>query len=585
MEEPSPPSQASLERAGNAPASFYDSDNCSSVCYSGEPESLAAATPDAAALRLLSDNLKSLFLSPELAFCADARICVVSSGLPSPREVAVHRCLLSARSPFFRQLFAGEKEKEKFDLRELVTPIDVGYDALVAVLAYIYTGRVGPLPDGVCDCVDEQCPHVACRPAVDFLVQVLYASFTFQIAELVSLYQRHLLEILEKVESDDVPVILSAASSCDRACERLLARCVEVVTGGDLDVVSLEKTLPPAIVKQVLESRRSSGPEFPDKHTRRIHRALDSDDVELVRMLLTEGHVTLDDACALHYAVAYCDGKTTMELLEIGVADVNRRNHRGLTVLHVAAMRKEPHIIVSLLTKGANTRDLTGDGRNALQIAKRLTTYAEYYRETGEGMPSPKDKLCIEILEQAERRAPQPGEASVTLAIAGEDARTKLLYLENRVALARLLFPMEAKVAMDIAQVDATLEFTLCNGANLGGNKRSRVDLNETPFSINKEHFSRLRALSKTVELGKRFFPRCSKVLDKIMDDEEVGFGTVWTATEEEQFLRKRRFQELQDIVGKAFSKDKQENDRSAFPPSSSASTAIGGIRAKPTRK
>lgn len=465
MEEPSPLSQASLERAGNAPASLSDSENCSSGCYSGGAEWQSAATPDAAALRLLSANLESLLLSPELAFCADARICVASGGFPSPREVAVHRCLLSARSPFFRQLFAGEKENEKFDLGELVAAIDIGYDALVAVLAYIYTGRVGPLPDGVCDCVDEQCPHIACRPAVDFLVQVLYTSFTFQIAELVSLYQvsppppssllpivfffflfffrcsflffffffqRHLLEIVEKVESDGVLVILSAASSCGRVCERLVARCVEVVAGGNLDVVALEKNLPPAIVKQVLESRRSPAPEFPDKHTRRIQRALDSDDVELVRMLLTEGHTTLDDACALHYAVAYCDSKTTMELLDIGVADVNRRNPRGLTVLHVAAMRKEPRIIVSLLTKGASTGDLTRDGRNALQIAKRLTRHAEYYRETEQGMPSPKDKLCIEILEQAERRAPQPGEASVTLAMAGEDARSKLLYMENR---------------------------------------------------------------------------------------------------------------------------------------------------------
>ncbi|BAT80080.1 hypothetical protein VIGAN_02304300 [Vigna angularis var. angularis] len=80
----------------------------------------------------------------------------------------------------------------------------------------------------------------------------------------------------------------------------------------------------------------------------RIHRALDSDDVELVRLLLKEGHTTLDDAYALHYAVAYCDVKTTSELLDLGLADVNHKNHRGYSVLHVAAMRKEPNIIVSL---------------------------------------------------------------------------------------------------------------------------------------------------------------------------------------------------------------------------------------------
>lgn len=55
-------------------------------------------------------------------------------------------------------------------------------------------------------------------------------------------------------------------------------------------------------------------------------------------------------------------------------------------------------------------------------------------------------------------------------------------------------------MAMDIAQVDGTLEFTLGNGLNIRGNKKSNVDLNETPFNLTKEHLSRLRALSKTGE-------------------------------------------------------------------------------------
>jgi regulatory protein NPR1 len=31
--------------------------------------------------------------------------------------------------------------------------------------------------------VEEDCLHEACRPIVDFMVEVLYASFTFQISE------------------------------------------------------------------------------------------------------------------------------------------------------------------------------------------------------------------------------------------------------------------------------------------------------------------------------------------------------------------------------------------------------------------
>lgn len=460
--------------------------------------------------------------------------------------------------------------------------VDVGFDALVAVLAYLYSGRVAPLPKGVCVCVDEDCGHVGCRPAVEFMVQVLYACFVFQVNELVSLFQRRILDILESVAIDDIPVILLVANLCGKSCTRLLTRCIEKLVNSDLDASSLEKPLHADIVKLIMDSRAKlgsiePGSGFPDKHVRRIHRALDSDDVELVRMLLKEGHIGLDDACALHYAVAYCDSKITTELLDLGLADVNHRNLRGYTVLHIAAMRKEPKIIVSLLTKGARPSDLTRDGRKALQIAKRLTKSADYYKSTEEGKASPKERLCIEILEQAERRDPLIGEASVSLAMAGDDLRGRLLYLENRVALARMLFPMEARVAMDIAQVDGTLEFTLGSATDhsTGSQRSTTVDLNETPFKIKEEHLSRIKALSRTVELGKRFFPRCSEVLNKIMDDDltditDIGaFGNDNTSEDEE---RRKRYLELQGVLEKAFTADKEEFDRSAISSSSSNS-------------
>jgi regulatory protein NPR1 len=79
------------------------------------------------------------------------------------------------------------------------------------------------------------------------------------------------------------------------------------------------------------------------------------------------------------------------------------------------------------------------------------------------------------------------------------------------------------------------------------------------------------------VELGKRFFPRCSDVLDKIMDDEaelaSVGRDT-FTSTE-----KKRRFHDLQDLLLKAFDEDKEENDRSALSSSASSTTSIGAGR------
>ena len=67
------------------------------------------------------------------------------------------------------------------------------------------------------------------------------------------------------------------------------------------------------------------------------------------------------------------------------------------------------------------------------------------------------------------------------------------------VGLAKLLFPVEAKVAMDIAQVDGTAEFPLAiRSKNLCDARRTTVDLNEAPFKIQEEHLSRMKALSKT---------------------------------------------------------------------------------------
>ncbi|XP_011078003.1 BTB/POZ domain and ankyrin repeat-containing protein NPR1 isoform X2 [Sesamum indicum] len=558
----------------------------SSTCCAGTANELSLSPPpDVPAFKRLSDTLESIFVDtsslPDFDFFADARL-VAASG----REIPVHRCILSARSVFFKNLFVNRERDTKFELKEVMKDYAVGYDALVTVLAYIYSGKVRVSPKDVCVCVDDECSHLACRPAVAFMVEVLYASFVFQIYELLTRFQ-NLMMILDKATTDDVLMVLSVANMCGTVCESLLARSIDIVVKSDLDIITLDKALPHHLVKKINESRVEVGllsPEsnsFPDKHVKRIHRALESDDVELVRMLLKEEHTNLDDACALHYAVAYCDSKTTTELLDLAIADVNHRNLRGYTVLHVAAMRKDPKIIVSLLTKGARPSDLTSDGRKALQISKRLTRAIDYYRNTEEGKATPKDRLCIEILEQAERRDPLLGEAAMSLAMAGDDLRKKLLYLENRVALAKLLFPMEAKVAMDIAQVDGTSEFQL-NGINknITGAPRTEVDLNEAPFKIKEEHLNRLRALSKTVELGKRFFPHCSSVLNKIMDrDDYPEIAGLGNGSLDECPLKRQRRTEIEEILSKAFTEDKEEFDRTINLSSSSSSSSVGMMK------
>ncbi|KAH9298732.1 hypothetical protein KI387_030414 [Taxus chinensis] len=193
---------------------------------------------------------------------------------------------------------------------------------------------------------------------------------------------------------------------------------------------------------------------------------------------------------------------------------------------------------------------------------------------------APKDKLCIEILEQAERRDPLLGDASYSLAIAGENLHMSLLYLENRVALAKLLFPLEAKLATDIADVDATSEFTGIGSSYLASrNRGASVDLNVTPFAINNKHLSRVNALSKTVDLGKRFFPRCSEFLNKIMDDDISDYTGLEKGTSEEQELKKQRFEEIKAAFSEAFSKDKEEHAKSTRSSSSSSSSLRDGHR------
>lgn len=162
--------------------------NSSSTCCllgqtsSSEPFSLPNSS-DISALSRLSDNLESIFGSNDYDFFADAKL-VVSIG----REVPVHRCVLSARSAFFRNAFSGSSES-RFHLKELAKDYDVGFEAVVAVLRYLYSGKVRSFPEGVCVCVDQDCPHTACRPTVDFMLELLYASSTFQLPELVTLFQ------------------------------------------------------------------------------------------------------------------------------------------------------------------------------------------------------------------------------------------------------------------------------------------------------------------------------------------------------------------------------------------------------------
>lgn len=243
------------------------------------------------------------------------------------------------------------------------------------------------------------------------------------------------MKIVDKVVVEDILVIFKLDTLCGQTYKKLLDRCIEIIVKSDIELVSLEKSLPQHFVKQITGIRKALGLEPPELqiHVKNLYKALDSDDVELVKMLLLEGHTNLDMAYALHFAIAHCDVKTAYDLLELELADVNHRNPRGYTVLHVAAMRKEPKLIISLLMKGANVLDTTLDGRTALVIAKRLTKTDDYKTSMEDGTHSLKGGLCIEVLEHEQKlEYVLPREASLSLPVTPEELRMMLLYYENR---------------------------------------------------------------------------------------------------------------------------------------------------------
>lgn len=85
-----------------------------------------------------------------------------------------------------------------------------------------------------------------------------------------------------------------------------------------------------------------------------------------------------------------------------------------------------------------------------------------------------------------------------------------------------------------------------------------------------------------SVELGKRFFPRCSEVLNKIMDRDglSVVLAPLAFETSEELDLKKQRLVEIQSAVTKAYHEDKEELNAS-FISSPSSSTSASWVQSK----
>lgn len=261
--------------------------------------------------------------------------------------------------------------------------------------------------------------------------------------------QRRLHYYVDKAFAEDVIPITVVAFHFE--LKELLSHCVQKIVESDLDDVIINKELPREVSINIKSLRNNSKHEeeqnsmqvdsLNEKRIQKIHQALDSDDVALVKLLLEEPYISLDSAHALHYAAAYCNPKIVTEVLSLGKADVNLQNSRGHTVLHIAARRKDISIVVALLEHGASVSDTTEDGQTAVTICRRLTRSKDYLTTTKHGEETNKDKLCINVLEREMERNPLVRNMSVSsmMVVAIIDLHMRLLLCENRGTDAQLL--------------------------------------------------------------------------------------------------------------------------------------------------
>lgn len=169
-------------------ASSYLSNGSSNHNISASTSNEHVANLENLSLSKLSGSLEKLLIDAEYDY-SDVEIDV--EGI----SVGVHRCILASRSQFFHELFkkgndgSVKEGKPKYLMSELVPYGVVGYEAFLVFLHYLYTGKLKVSPPEISTCVDEACAHDACRPAINYAVELMYASATFQMKELVLLVQ------------------------------------------------------------------------------------------------------------------------------------------------------------------------------------------------------------------------------------------------------------------------------------------------------------------------------------------------------------------------------------------------------------
>ncbi|XP_066356692.1 BTB/POZ domain and ankyrin repeat-containing protein NH5.2-like [Miscanthus floridulus] len=362
------------------------------------------------------------------------------------RLVHAHRCVLAARSLFFRKLFCGLDPNHPpppptppatptggARTPELVIPVSsIRYEVLVLVLQFLYSGQAsvaapksGPLPG----CGARGCWHTRCGAAVDLALDTLAAARSFGVEQLALLVQKQLESMVKEASVDDVMKVLMASRKFEM--QELWATCSHLVARSGLSADLLAKHLPIDVVAKIEEIRAkspgavsagsttlrspflthhylpinaASSAADRDHKIRRMRRALDAADIELVKLMVMGEGLDLDDALAVHYAVQHCGRDVVKALLELGAADVNSRaGPTGKTALHLAAEMVSPDMVSVLLDHHADPSARTLDGVTPLDVLRGLTS--EFlFKGAVPGLthiePN-KLRLCLELVQSA----------------------------------------------------------------------------------------------------------------------------------------------------------------------------------------
>lgn len=346
------------------------------------------------------------------------------------RLVHAHRCILAARSLFFRKFFCGPDTPSGSDpsgprvlnSRSGVIPVNsVGYEVFLLMLQFLYSGQVSIVPqkhEARPNCGERGCWHTHCTSAVDLALDTLAAARYFGVEQLALLTQKQLASMVEKASIEDVMKVLLASRKQDM--QQLWSTCSHLVAKSGLPPEVLAKHLPIDIVAKIEElrfksslARRSLVPshhhhnpalDLEDQKIRRMRRALDSSDVELVKLMVMGEGLNLDEALALPYAVENCSREVVKALLELGAADVNYPSGpTGKTPLHIAAEMVSPDMVAVLLDHHADPNVRTVDGVTPLDILRTLTSDF-LFKGAVPGLthiePN-KLRLCLELVQSA----------------------------------------------------------------------------------------------------------------------------------------------------------------------------------------